>query len=160
MKKIDNNDLFIVCLYVGDLLVTDSSLDGIEEFKQMMKTEFEMADLGRLSYFLGMEFTHTTASLMMHKKKYVKDLLERSKMTQCNAIRNPVEVNVKLRLHEDEESVDETTYKQLIGSLRFLCNSKPNLMYGVGLLSRFMNNPRKSHLIAAKRVLRYVKGTT
>ncbi|WVZ00786.1 hypothetical protein V8G54_026855 [Vigna mungo] len=160
VKKIDNNDLLIFCFYVDDLLVTGSSLDGIEEFKQMMKVEFEMADLGRLNYFFGMEFTHTTAGLMMHQKKYVKDLLERFKMTQCKAIRNPVEVNVKLRLDEDEKSMDETTHKQLVGSLRFLCNSRPDLMYGFGLLSIFMSNPRKIHLIVAKHVLRYVKGTT
>ncbi|XP_052735059.1 secreted RxLR effector protein 161-like [Vigna angularis] len=81
-------------------------------------------------------------------------------MTQCNVTRNPLEVNMKPRFDVDEESVDETTYKQLIGSLRFLCNSRPELMYGVGLLSQFMSSPQKSHLIAAKRVLRYVKGTT
>ncbi|MCI34368.1 copia-type polyprotein, partial [Trifolium medium] len=50
-------------------------------------------------------------------------------------------------------------FKLMIGSLRYLCNSRPDICYAVGAISRFMNSPKKSHLIAAKRVLRYVKGT-
>ncbi|XP_047158697.1 uncharacterized mitochondrial protein AtMg00810-like [Vigna umbellata] len=159
VKKSDGDNIMIFCLYVDDLLVTGSSLSKIEEFKQMMEAEFEMTDLGKLSYFLGMEFSQTTAGLLMHKKMYVKDLLERFKMVQCNDVKNPLEINAKLKLDEDKESVDGTAYKQLVGSLRFLCNSKPDLMFGVGLISRFMSNPKISHMAAAKRILRYVKGT-
>ncbi|MCI29317.1 copia protein, partial [Trifolium medium] len=50
-------------------------------------------------------------------------------------------------------------FKQMVGSLRYLCNSRLDICYAVGVISRFMNTPRRSHLIAAKRVLRYVKGT-
>lgn len=147
----------IVNLYVDDLLVTESSLEEIKEFKQLMKTEFEMTDLGRLNYFLGMEFSNTPTGILMHKKKYVKDLLERLKMKHCNEVENPLEVNKKN--NEYEERVDGTEYKQLVGSLRFLCNSRPDIMFSVGLLSRFMSDPRKSHMIAAQQMLRYIKGT-
>ncbi|XP_047156314.1 uncharacterized mitochondrial protein AtMg00810-like [Vigna umbellata] len=150
----------IICLYVDDLLVTGSNLKEIDEFKKMMEVEFEMTDLGRLSYFLGMEFTHTATGLLMHQQKYVKELLERFKMIKCNDARSPLEVNIKLRIDETEEGVNEKTYKQIVRSLRFLCNSRPNLMFSVGLISRFMGNPKKSHMSAAKRVLRYIKGTT
>lgn len=78
VKKSDGDDIMIVCLYVDDLLVTGFNLKCFEEFKQMMEAEFEMIDLGRLSYFLGMEFSHTVAGLL---KKYVKDLLERFKIS-------------------------------------------------------------------------------
>ena len=50
-------------------------------------------------------------------------------------------------------------FKQIIGSLRFLCNSRLDISYGVGLLSRFMGNPRALHMTAAKHILRYIKGT-
>ncbi|XP_047160358.1 secreted RxLR effector protein 161-like [Vigna umbellata] len=96
----------------------------------------------------------------MHQKKYVKDLLERFKMTCCNDARSPLEVNVKLKIDEDEEGVNETDYRQLVGSLRFLCSSKPYLMFGVGLISRFMCKPKKSHMTAAKCMLRYIKRTS
>lgn len=87
--------------------------------------------------------------MFLHQKKFVKDLLEKFKMTQCNASRSSLDVNVKLRMDEEEGSVDDTKYKQVIGSLRFLCNSRPDLKYKVGLLSRFMSQPKRSHLLAA-----------
>lgn len=159
VKTSNRNDVLIVSLYVDDLLVTGSNPKEIEEFKLLMKTDFEMTDLGRLSYFLGMEFFNTPTGLLMHQKKYAKDLLERFNMSQCNEVETPLEVNKKLKKNEYEERVDGTKYKQLVGSLRFLCNSGPNIMFGVGLLSRFMSDPRKSHMIASKRIFRYIKGT-
>jgi len=47
----------------------------------------------------------------------------------------------------------------MIGSLRYLCNSRPDICYSVSVISKFMHDPRKSHLIAAKRILKYIKGT-
>ena len=62
-------------------------------------------------------------------------------------------------MNEEEESVDPTLFKQIVGSLRYLCNSRPDIAYAVGIISRFMSEPRVSHLLAAKRVIRYFKGT-
>ena len=71
----------------------------------------------------------------------------------------PSEVNIKLR-RDDEGDVNASLFKQLGGSLRFLCNSRPDISYGVGLINKFMSAPKKSHLAAAKRILRYLQGTT
>jgi len=59
----------------------------------------------------------------------------------------------------NEDRVEPTEFKQIIGSLRYLCNSRLDTCFAVSIMSRFMNDPRKSHLTAAKRILRYVKGT-
>jgi hypothetical protein len=121
--------------------------------------EFEMTDLGELSYFLGMEFTKTTRGCFLHQKKYVADILKRFHMSNCNPAITPMETGVKLSKNSEDELVDPTLYKQIIGSLRYLCNTRIDLCHSVGLLSRFMDQPRMCHLTAAKRVLRYVKGT-
>lgn len=136
----------------NDLLEIGSSLDKIEGFKVLMKNEFEMTYMGELSYFLGMKYFHTDFGIVMHRQKYAI-----FNMNQCNSIKSPLEANVKLKVDEAEEAVDETLYKQMVGSLRFLCNSRPELAFSVGLVSRFMNKPRKSHMVAVKRILRYVK---
>ena len=80
-------------------------------------------------------------------------------MADCNPANTPAEVNTKLEITEEEEAVDPTMYKQLVGSLRYLYNSRLDLSFVVGLISRFMNNLKKSHLTVTKRILRYVKGT-
>ncbi|WVY95960.1 hypothetical protein V8G54_028111 [Vigna mungo] len=159
VKTTKANNVLIVCLYVDDLLLTGSNLKELEEFKQLMQTEFDMTDMGELGYFLGMEFSKTSVGLLMHQRKYVKDILSKFMMDKCNEAETPLEVGKKLRINAEEEGVDGTRYKQLVGSLRFLCNNHPYIMFGVGLLSRFMSNPKKSHMTAAKRMMRYIKGT-
>lgn len=79
-------------------------------------------------------------------------------MTLCNAAKGPMEANLKLMKDDSKEDADETTFKQIIGSLQFLCNNRPDLTLCVGLISRFMNKPKKSHMLVAKRVLRYIQG--
>jgi len=156
-KGIEGNHL-LICLYVDDLIVIGSDVNKIETFKTQMMNEFEMSDLGNLTYFLGMEFTEVAEGLVMHQKKYAFDILKRFSMMNCNPSSSPAETNVKLMMNEEEESVDPTLFKQIMGLLRYLCNSRPDIAYAVGIISRFMSEPRVSHLLAAKRVLRYIKG--
>ena len=80
-------------------------------------------------------------------------------MDQCHKVDTPVEGNLKLDTDDHEASVDATLFRQLVECLRFVCHSRPEISYGVGLVSRFMSNPKQSHLAAAKRILRYLKGT-
>jgi hypothetical protein len=80
-------------------------------------------------------------------------------MENCNIAETPMEANLKLSRNDDEQAVDATLFKQVVGSLRFICNTRPDINYAVGSVSRFMSKPKTSHLIAAKRILRYLKGT-
>jgi len=119
-----------------------------------------MTGLGKLTYFLGMEFFETSEGLVMHQMKYASDILRRFKMLNCNLASSPTEANVKLVNNEDEELVDPTLFKQIVGSLRYLCNSRRDIAYFVGIISRLMSEPRASPLLtAAERVMRYIKGT-
>jgi len=67
---------------------------------------------------------------------------------------------LKLIEEKEVEVMDGTLYKQIVGSLRFLCNSRPDLSFGVGLISRFMHDPKTPHMVFSKHILRYLKGTT
>lgn len=74
------SDVLLACLYVDELLVTGSKDSEIIGFKREMMSEFEISDLGELSYFLGLEFNRIERGLVMHQKKYANDLLERFNM--------------------------------------------------------------------------------
>lgn len=80
-------------------------------------------------------------------------------MEHSKPISTPVEEKLKLTRESDGKRVDSTHYKSLIGSLRYLTATRPDIVYGVGLLSRYMEDPCVSHLQGAKRILRYIKGT-
>jgi hypothetical protein len=80
-------------------------------------------------------------------------------MFECNHAASPVEANLKLEKCGEEEKVDATLFKQIVGSLRYLCNIRPDIGFSVGLVSRYMDDPRISHMKAARRILRYLNGT-
>src|SRR5262249_46179934 len=121
--------------------------------------KFEMTDLGLMSYFLGMEVDQSAKGIFISQKKLAADILKRFKMESCKSVDIPLAMNVKLSKFDESQPSNEKNYKSLVGSLLYLTATRLDLMFSVSLLSRFMSNPHQSYLLAAKRVLRYLKGT-
>ena len=120
-----------ICRYVDDLLITGSSASEIEALKESLKGEFEMTDLGVLSYFLGLEFQKHDCGLFMHQRKYLLEVLKKFKMLDCNPSKTPAEMSCKLGKCEAEPVVDCTLYRQIVGSLRFICHSRLQITFSV-----------------------------
>eukprot|EP00253_Pinus_taeda_P028810 PITA_28810 len=80
-------------------------------------------------------------------------------MIECKATSTPLEHNVKMCSDDGTKEVNGTMYRQLVGSLNYLTTSRPDIAYSVSILSQFMAKPCESHCKAAKKVLRYLKGT-
>ena len=85
-------------------------------------TEYEIIDLGKLSYFLGMEFVSCEKGIFLHQKKYIIDVLKRFKMLECKPVSTPADTTVKLQKNATDEGVDFTLFRQLIGSFRYVCH--------------------------------------
>jgi transposase InsO family protein len=159
IKQSKEGKLLIVCLYVDDLIYTGDDESMCRNFKQSMMTEFEMTDLGKMSYFLGLEVLQSSTGISISQRKYAQEVLERFKMDQCNAVHNPIVPGFKIMKDERGVEVDSTLFKRIVGSLMYLSATRPDMMYAISLISRFMERPTEMHLNAAKRVLRYLKGT-
>ena len=80
-------------------------------------------------------------------------------MSGCNPCHVPMENRLKLSKNDKSPPVDKTKYRSIIGSLRYLVNTQPNIAYAVGIVSRYMEEPRGSHWAAVKKILRYLAGT-
>nr|GFA31851.1 zinc finger, CCHC-type [Tanacetum cinerariifolium] len=93
------------------------------------------------------------------QSSYINKILKETSMTDSNDTKIPMDPGTKLVKAEDGNSVDATYYRSLIGSLRYLLHTRPDLSYSVGLLSRFLQDPKDHHLKAVKQVIRYIKGT-
>lgn len=81
-------------------------------------------------------------------------------MVDCNPVQNPIVSSVKLTKDAEGEKIDCTYYKQLIGNLMYLFATRLDMMYAITIISRFMEAPKEFHFAVAKRVLRYLRGTT
>ena len=91
--------------------------------------------------------------IFISQEKYTKDLLKRFKMDECKPIKTPMPTNGHLYLDEGGNSVDQTLYRSMIGSLLYLTASRPDIMFSVCMCARFQANPKEAHLIAVKRIL-------
>ncbi|KAK2993953.1 hypothetical protein RJ640_000551 [Escallonia rubra] len=127
--------------------------------KKAMTKEFEMTDIGEMSYFLGVEVKQMEDVIFMSQRKYAEQILSRFRMNDCNPVTIPAETGVELRVDSNRKSVNPTLYKSMVGSLRYLTFTRPDITYAVGLVSRYMERTKQDHFNAVKRILRYVKGT-
>ena len=133
-----------------DELITDA--------KMILATEFKMKDRGMMHYFLGMEVWQSTDGIFLGQGKYAVEILKRFKMLDCKAITTPLASNLKLLCDASLETIDATMYHQMIGSLMYLANTRPNICFTVNTLSQFLTDPRHVHLAISKHVLSYLKG--
>ncbi|GKC29996.1 uncharacterized mitochondrial protein-like protein [Tanacetum coccineum] len=81
-------------------------------------------------------------------------------MEDCITTLRPMEPGLKLSKAEDEPEVEATQYRKMVSCSRYLLHTRPDLMYSVGVVSRYMQSPRTSHPHAIKQILRYLKGTS
>ena len=158
-KVAQNGKFLLACLYVDDLIFTGNSPSMFEKFKQDMAREFEMTDIGLMSYYLGIEVNQMDDEILISQGSYTREILKKFKMENCQAVSTPIECGTKLSKFEESEKVDPTYFKSLVGSLRYLTCTRPDILYSVGLVSRYMEAPTTTHMKAAKRILRYLKGT-
>ncbi|XP_020263962.1 uncharacterized protein LOC109839911 [Asparagus officinalis] len=157
--KHKDDDILIVSLYVDDLLVTGNNIMLVEEFKQEMMQVFEMTDLGLMTYFLGMEVKQGKNEVFICQKKYAKEILKKFQMEECKTVSTPMNQKEKLSKEDGDDKTDEGYYRSLIGCLMYLTATRPDILFPVSLISRFMNCASEVHLRAAKRILRYIQGT-
>ncbi|GJV56156.1 hypothetical protein Tco_1457161 [Tanacetum coccineum] len=108
-----------------------------------------MCDLGLLAYYLRIKVTQTVGDISIKQSAYAIKILKEAGMIDWNETLIPMDPGIR----------NATEYQSLIGSLRYMLHTRPDLSYSVGLLSRFMQKPREQHMKAIRQVLCYVKGT-
>lgn len=158
-RKTVKENILVVAVYVDDLFVTGASPYVIKEFKREMASKFDMSDLGKLSYYLGIEVSQEEGRITLNQRRYALKILEESGMSNCNMSHIPMEHGLQLEKSIEEDNIDATSYRRSVGCLRYLLHTRPDLSYAVGILSRYMQSPKVSHGAAMKHCLRYLKGS-
>jgi hypothetical protein len=118
-----------------------------------------MKDLGELRYFLGIEVIKSPKGIWLLQRQYALNKLSEYGMMGCKPISIPLEQNVKLSADEGNLVEDTTMYRRIVGSLIYMTITRPDLSYAIGVVSQFMQTPRKPHLDAVRRILKYIKHT-
>jgi hypothetical protein len=118
----------------------------VEVFKAQMKKVFDMSDHGLLCFYLSIEVRHDASGITLRQTHYAKRILELGNMIGCNPAHTLIEEKLKLSQESMAEEVNSTHYQRLIGSLRYLVHTRPDIAFAVGYMSRFMERPTMEYL--------------
>lgn len=146
----------ILLIYVDDILITGNDPVSITNIKKFLHNKFRLKDLGNLKYFLGIDISTSKNVIFIFQRKYALEIIKDAGLLGAAPIDTPMDRGLKLS-DKGEPLKDPERYRRLVRRLIYLIVSRPDIMYSVHILSRFMHQPRKDHWEAALRVVRYLK---
>ncbi|VVA41216.1 PREDICTED: Retrovirus-related Pol poly from transposon, partial [Prunus dulcis] len=149
----------VLLLYVDDIILTGSNSSLITSVISALTQEFDMKDLGQLTYFLGLQISYQSAGLFVSQTKYIKELLERVDLQDSKPCPTPCLPYHRLLKDDGKPYSHPEQYRSIVGALQYLTFTRPDIAFSVNQACQFMHNPMESHVVAVKRILRYLKGT-
>jgi hypothetical protein len=135
--KIEDDGPVILLLYMDDLFLTGEE-KLITDCKKKLVAEFEMKDLGLMHYFLGLEVWQSPEKIFLNQGKYAVEILKRFDMLECKSMNTPMETKLKLLVDTSSELVDVTLNRQIIGSMMYLMNTRPDICFDVNTLNQYL----------------------
>jgi hypothetical protein len=166
--KIQGEHYTIVAAATDDFTIVANSIDAVQLIKTQLNDQFELVDLGEISWLLGISITRdlNAHTISLGQQAYIDHILTRMKLAGAKPVATPLEPGIDLNLDSPAVSIqslspsEKAEYREGIGSLMYVCvGSRPDISYAVTTLSRFVESPRSTHLIAMRRVFRYLKAT-
>lgn len=119
-----------------------------------------MKDLGLISRYLGVQVDSLPDGYFLHQTDYTNQLLRETGMSKCRPLTIPLLEGTVLLTDMSSSKVDTIYYNCVVGKLIYLTNTRPDISYSVGIVSRYMVTPQQSHLDAVLHSLRYLRHTT
>ncbi|KAK8591446.1 hypothetical protein V6N13_031488 [Hibiscus sabdariffa] len=150
-------DFIVLAIYVDDIVLASPNMDAISLVKNYLHDLFKIKDLGNLKFFLGLEVARSSKGINLSQRKYTLDLLSEYDFLESKPASTPIVPLIKLSKTVGTPLEDITSFRRLIGKLVYLTNTRPDISFVVQHLSQFLSAPTDLHLVAAHRVLRYLK---
>jgi hypothetical protein len=154
-----NGDLFICQIYVDGIIFGSTNQKSCEEFSRVVTQKLEMSMMGYFTYFLEFQVKPLKEGTFLSQTKYIHDILKKYGMKDTKPAKTPMGTDGHLDLNVGGKSVDQKVYRPMIESLLYLCASRPDIMLSVCICARFQSDPKEYHLVAVKRILRYLVHT-
>lgn len=159
------NSFLMLSVHVDDQLIASTSRLELDEFKRRLNSQFECSDGGPASYFLGFNIFRDRPNkrLFISQEHYIESVLERFDMLDCKPARVPLPTTFKSLPATDDEFKEarHEDYPGMVGSIMYAATiTRPDIAYAAGLLARTASKWNKTHVHAARHLLRYLRGTS
>nr|GEY12834.1 retrovirus-related Pol polyprotein from transposon TNT 1-94 [Tanacetum cinerariifolium] len=124
-----------------------------------MHSRFEMSLMGEMKLFLGLQIHQSSSGIFINQAKYTLEILHKHGMDKGQSIGTPMATKPTLDADLSGNPVDQTDYRNKIGSLMYLTSSRPDIVQAVCFCARYQSRPTEKHLKEVKRIFRYLRGT-
>ena len=115
-------------IYVDGIIFGSTNPHFSEKFEKLMLKKFEMSMMSELKFFLGLQIKQTKEGTFVYQTKYTKDLFKKFNMQESKGMKTPIPTSGQLDLTKDGKPVDQKVYRSMIGSLLYLCASRPDII--------------------------------
>ncbi|BBH09384.1 transposable element gene [Prunus dulcis] len=149
----------VLLLYVDDIILTYSNSYLITSVISALTQEFNMKDLGQLTYFMGLQISYQSTGLFVSQTKYIKELFDRVDLQDSKPCPAPCLPYHKLLKDDGKPYSHPEQYRSIVSALQYLTFTRPDIAFSVNQACQFIHNPMEYHVVAVKRILRYLKGT-
>nr|GEY48467.1 hypothetical protein [Tanacetum cinerariifolium] len=147
----------VVKIYVDYIIFGSTNMELCTAFEELMKDKFQMSSMGELTFFLGLQVTQKQDGIFISQDKYVNEILKKFNYSDVKSASTSVDLEKPLVKDGDTNDVDVHLYRSMIGSLMYLTTYRPDIIFAVCACTRFQVTPKTSHLLAVKRIFRYLK---
>ncbi|XP_062533284.1 uncharacterized protein LOC134202260 [Armigeres subalbatus] len=142
------------------MLLTSESSSELDKVTEGLKNEFEVSCLGDIRHFLGMEIRRERSVYTIRLQNYISRLLEENGMSEAKPAKTPMDPNYIKTEEKSELLKDVSKYRSVVGSMLYLSVvARPDIANSAAVLGRKFAAPTERDWVAAKRVMRYLKGT-
>ncbi|KAF5775122.1 putative RNA-directed DNA polymerase [Helianthus annuus] len=150
----------VICLYVDDMLIISTHLEGISETKKYLSLNFKMKDLGEVDTILGIKVKRAGSQISLSQSHYIEKILTKFQHLNIKEFNTPFDPSVKLNVNSGR-AVAQLEYASAIGSMMYATHcTRPDIAFAVSKLSQYTVNPGTEHWKAVGRVLGYLKRTS
>ncbi len=162
-SRLEDPDAWVIIFaYVDDMGAVSLSQKAIDSTRSGLESQFSIKNLGPLTFFLGIQVTRANGCLHLSQATYVERILTRFGMENCAPISTPMAPKLHLIKSAAEEDPElRVKYQSLIGAVLYLSRmTRPDISYPIAALSRHCSNSSQQHWVAAKCLLRYLRGSS
>uniref|UniRef100_A0A803NI33 Reverse transcriptase Ty1/copia-type domain-containing protein n=1 Tax=Cannabis sativa TaxID=3483 RepID=A0A803NI33_CANSA len=157
--NLSSQSCIYILIYVDDILITGSDNTQVSHLISALSNKFSLKDLGTVNFFLGIPVIPNVDGILLSQQKYIQDLLCKAEMQGVKTQSTPMNSGLRLSNYGSDHALDPSGYRSIVGVLQYATITRPDIAFSVNKVCQFMRDLLQSHIVAVKRILRYLDGS-